>query len=88
MILSWIIGFILCIITIYLSKHTVDYCNNSILKVWHLLILLIVAIIPIANIILSFVIICFLISGYQARYYELRAGNKIKKILNFLNKRI
>ena len=88
MILSWIIGFILCIITIYLLKHTVDYCNNSILKVWHLLILLIVAIIPIANIILSFVIICFLISGYQARYYELRAGNKIKKILNFLNKRI
>lgn len=88
MILSWFIGFILCIITIYLLKHTVDYCNNSILKVWHLLILLIVAIIPIANIILSFVIICFLISGYQARFYELRAGNKIKKILNFLNKRI
>lgn len=88
MILDWFIGFILCIITIYLLKHTVDYCNNSILKVWHLLILLIVAIIPIANIILSFVIICFLISGYKARHYELRAGNKIKKILNFLNKRI
>ena len=51
MILSYIIGFILCIITIYLLKHTVDYRNNSILKVWHLLILLIVAIIPIINII-------------------------------------
>ena len=88
MILSWIIGFILCIVAIYLLKHTVDYRNNSILKVWHLLILLIVAIIPIINIIASSIIICFLISGYQARFYELRAGNKIKEILNFLNKRI
>lgn len=88
MILSWFIGFILCIITIYLLKHTVDYCNNSILKVWHLLILLIVAITPIVNIIASSIIICFLILNYQVRLYELRAGNKIKKILNFLNKRI
>lgn len=88
MIIAWIIGLILCIITIYLLKHTVDYCNNSILKVWHLLILLIVAIIPIANIILSFVIIYFLILGYRSRFYELRAGNKIKGILNLLNKRI
>lgn len=88
MILSWFIGFILCIITIYLLKHTVDYRNNSILKVWHLLILLIVAIIPIINIIASSIIICFLILDYQARLYEFRAGNKIKEILNFLNKRI
>lgn len=88
MTLSWFIGFILCIIIIYLLKHTVDYRDKSILKVWHLLILLIVAIIPIANIILSFVIIYFLILGYRSRFYELRAGNKIKKNLNFLNKRI
>ena len=88
MILSWFIGFILCIIIIYLLKHTVDYRNNSILKVWHLLILLIVAIIPVINIAIGSIIICCLISGYQARFYELRAGNKIKEILNFLNKRI
>ena len=85
MILSWFIGFILCIITIYLLKHTVDYRNNSILKVWHLLILLIVAIIPIINIIASSIIICFLILDYQVQFYKFRGNNKI---WNFLNKRI
>lgn len=84
MILSWIIGFILCIITIYLLKHTVDYCNNSILKVWHLLILLIVAIIPVINIAIGFITIVFLIMQYQIQY-KFRGNNKI---WNFLNKRI
>ena len=88
MILSYIIGFILCIITIYLLKHTVDYRNNSILKVWHLLILLIVAIIPVINIAIGFITIVILIMQYQVQFYEFRAGNKIKEILNFLNKRI
>ena len=84
MILSWFIGFILCIITIYLLKHTVDYRNNSILKVWHLLILLIVAIIPIINIAIGFITIVFLIMQYQIQY-KFRGNNKI---WNFLNKRI
>lgn len=84
MILSWFIGFILCIITIYLLKHTVDYCNNSILKVWHLLILLIVAIIPVINIAIGFITIVFLIMQYQIQY-KFRGNNKI---WNFLNKRI
>ena len=88
MILIWFIGFILCIIIIYLLKHTVDYRDKSILKVWHLLILLIVAITPIVNIIVSSIIIYTLISDYRAQLYEFRAGNKIKEILNFLNKRI
>ena len=84
MILSWIIGFILCIITIYLLKHTVDCRNNSILKVWHLLILLIVAIIPVINIAIGFITIVFLIMQYQIQY-KFRGNNKI---WNFLNKRI
>ena len=84
MILSYIIGFILCIITIYLLKHTVDYRNNSILKVWHLLILLIVAIIPVINIAIGFITIVFLIMQYQIQY-KFRGNNKI---WNFLNKRI
>lgn len=85
MILGWIIGFILCIITIHLLKHTVDYCNNSILKVWHLLILLIVAIIPVINIAIGFITIVILIMQYQAQFYKFRGNNKI---WNFLNKRI
>lgn len=85
MILSWIIGFILCIITIYLLKHTVDCRNNSILKVWHLLILLIVAIIPVINIAIGFITIVFLIMQYQMQFYKFRGNNKI---WNFLNKRI
>lgn len=85
MILSWFIGFILCIITIYLLKHTVDYRNNSILKVWHLLILLIVAIIPVINIAIGFITIVILIMNYQMQLYKFRGNNKI---LNFLNKRI
>ena len=85
MILSWFIGFILCIITIYLLKHTVDYCNNSILKVWHLLILLIVAIIPVINIAIGFITIVILIMNYQVQLYKFRGNNKI---WNFLNKRI
>ena len=84
MILSWFIGFILCIIIIYLLKHTVDYRNNSILKVWHLLILLIVAIIPVINIAIGFITIVFLIMQYQIQY-KFRGNNKI---WNFLNKRI
>lgn len=85
MILSWIIGFILCIITIYLLKHTVDYCNNSILKVWHLLILLIGAIIPVINITIGFITIVILIMNYHEQLYKFRSNNKI---WNFLNKRI
>lgn len=85
MILSWIIGFILCIVTIYLLKHTVDYRNNSILKVWHLLILLIVAIIPVINIAIGFITIVILIMNYQMQLYKFRGNNKI---WNFLNKRI
>ena len=86
MILSYIIGFILCIVTIYLLKHTVD-CrrNNSILKVWHLLILLIVAIIPVINIAIGFITIVILIMQYQVQFYKFRGNNKI---WNFLNKRI
>ena len=85
MILGWFIGFILCIITIYLLKHTVDYCNNSILKVWHLLILLIVAIIPVINIAIGFITIVILIMHYYEQLYKFRGNNKI---WNFLNKRI
>ena len=85
MIIAWIIGLILCIITIYLLKHTVDYCNNSILKVWHLLILLIVAIIPVINIAIGFITIVFLIMQYQMQFYKFRGNNKI---WNFLDKRI
>ena len=85
MILGWIIGFILCIITIYLLKHTVDCRNNSILKVWHLLILLIVAIIPVINITIGFITIVILIMNYQMQLYKFRGNNKI---WNFLNKRI
>lgn len=85
MILSWLIGFILCIVTIYLLKHTVDCRNNSILKVWHLLILLIVAIIPVINIVIGFITIVFLIMQYQIQY-KFRGSNN--KIWNFLNKRI
>ena len=88
MILSYIIGFILCIVTIYLLKHTVECRNNSILKVWHLLILLIVAIIPVINIAIGFITIVILIMQYQVQFYEFRAGNKIKEIWNFLYKRI
>ena len=88
MILSYIIGFILCIVTIYLLKHTVDCRNNSILKVWHLLILLIVVIIPIINIAIGFITIAILIMQYQVQFYKFRGGNKIKEIWNFLNKRI
>ena len=85
MILSYIIGFILCIVTIYLLKHTVDCRNNSILKVWHLLILLIVAIIPVINIAIGFITIVILIMQYQVQFYKFRGNNKI---WNFLNKRI
>lgn len=85
MIIAWIIGLILCIVTIYLLKHTVDYRNNSILKVWHLLILLIVAIIPVINIAIGFITIVILIMHYHEQFYKFRGNNKI---WNFLNKRI
>lgn len=83
MILLYIISFILCILNIWILKHSrnVD-TNKPVLKMWYMLLLIIFSLIPIFNIIFNEVSLIYIFSAHAASIFKLKKSNKLVTFLN------
>lgn len=85
MIIFWVFGFFLISFEIYLLIHTRDLYEESVFRVWHLLCMLAISIVPFLNFICSVAIGIYLSIKYGDEDWKLYINNKIWK---FLNKKI
>ena len=85
MIVFWFFGFCLISLEIYLLIHTRNMYEESVFRVWHLLCMLAISLVPFLNIICGVIIGTGLAISYGDGYWKLNINNKIWK---FLNKKI
>lgn len=88
MILLYIISFILCILNIWILKHSRDIdTNKPVLKMWHMLLLIVFSLIPIFNIIFNIISLIVIFASYAALVFKWKSYNN-NKLITFLNKYI
>ena len=85
MITLWFIGFCLISLEIYLLIHTRNMYEESVFRVWHLLCMLAISLVPFLNVICSVAISMWLYCRYGDGDWELKIDSKF---LKFLNKKI
>ena len=89
--LLFIIGMFLCFLSIWILKNSRTYSDDDdelvpILKIWHVVVLTISALIPVLNAIVG-VTVTILI-GIAYILFELKMKKPSNKLLSILNKRI
>lgn len=100
MTISWIIGLILSLLGIYLLKGSRAKADQGswgkparperpVLRVWSAFLLILVALVPIINIIIGSVIIIFwTIAVYGDKFWLYKEGTIVDKFVKLLNKSI
>jgi len=91
-----LVGLILLVITIYVTKHTyeIDYSKNEYkqpLKIWHIILYFIVYMIPLLNVCAFFTGFIIYIINIASNYITFKFNsndNLLEKISNWLNKNV